>query len=406
MMERGHAFEYVAGGVTAPAGFRANGVHCGIKRKRPDLALVVSHTPAAAAAVYTTNLVQAAPIAVTKEHMAGGVLQAVVANSGNANACTGERGLADARRMARQTAKALGVATEHVAVASTGVIGEPLPMDKVDAGIEQAAAGLDGDGGDAAAEAILTTDTASKQISIQFELNGRPVRLGGMAKGSGMIHPNMATMLAFITTDAPIEGEALQQTLARSVERTYNRITVDGDTSTNDIVVAMANGAAGGEPVGFDDAALAVFADALDFVNEHLAKAIAKDGEGATKLIEVRVTGARSEEDAVQVAKSVAGSSLVKTAVYGNDANWGRILAAAGYSGVTLDPAHIDIFLGDVLVATGGAGADFDEAEAQRALQQPEVALTVDLKAGTERAVAWTCDLTEKYIEINASYRS
>lgn len=396
----------VAGGVTAPGGFVAAGVHCGIKRKRPDLALIVSDVPAAAAAVYTTNLVQAAPIHVTKEHVQAGPLRAVVVNSGNANACTGEEGLEDARRMAAMTADIIGAAATEVAVASTGVIGVRLPMDKVEAGIAAAAAGLGKDKGEDAARAIMTTDTFPKEAAVEFVLGGRTVRVGAMAKGSGMIHPNMATMLAFVTTDAAVHPDALQHVLSRSAAKTYNRITVDGDTSTNDMLLVMANGTAGNEPLSLGDPELDVFARALDFVNEQLAKAIAKDGEGATKLVEVRVRGAASEEDAVQVAKSVAGSNLVKTAVYGNDANWGRILAAVGYAGVALDPGRVDIRIGPVTVARDGAGVAFDEAAAKEHLQGAEVVLEVDLKAGDRVATAWTCDMTEKYIEINASYRT
>lgn len=400
------AFTSIEGGVTAPKGFVAAGVHCGIKRKRPDLALIVSDVPAAAAAVYTTNLVQAAPIHVTREHVAAGALRAVVANSGNANACTGEEGIADARRMAARAARAVGAAPEEVAVASTGVIGVRLPMDKVEAGIAAAAAELGAENGEAAARAIMTTDTFPKEAAVRFALQGRTVTIGAAAKGSGMIHPNMATMLAFVTTDAAVEPEALRHVLARSAERTYNRVTVDGDTSTNDMLLMMANGVAGNEPLRLGDPDLDTFARALDRVNEELAKAIARDGEGATKLVEVRVRGAASEEDAARVAKSVAGSSLVKTAVYGNDANWGRILAAVGYAGVALDPNRVDISIGPVPVAKDGAGVPFDEAAAKEHLQSSEVLLTVDLKAGDGSAVAWTCDMTEQYIHINASYRS
>lgn len=405
-MSDGLLFERLAGGVTAPKGFKASGIHCGIKRKRPDLAVIFSETPATAAAVYTTNRVHAAPIAVSREHVDKGSLRAVVINSGNANACTGERGLADAREMARLTAEALGVQLGEVAVASTGVIGVPLPMDKVAAGIKHAVSLLDESDFDAAARAILTTDTVPKQIAVEIELKGRPVRIGAMAKGSGMIHPNMATMLAFITTDAAIDKEALQHVLSRSTEKTYNRITVDGDTSTNDMVILLANGLADHELLTLDDPELQQFASALDYVNTEMAKAIAKDGEGATKLIEVKVQGANTEAEAVQVAKSVAASNLVKTAVYGNDANWGRILAAVGYAGVDIQPERIDVFIGDVQVAKGGMGIEFDEERAAQILQRDEVTLLVDLKAGTEQAVAWTCDLTEKYIEINASYRT
>lgn len=399
-------FEPVAGGVTAPKGYVANGVHCGIKRKRPDLALIVSETEAAAAAVFTTNLVQAAPLHVSREHVAAGPLRAVVVNSGNANACTGEQGEADARRMAALAARAVGARTEQVAVASTGIIGQRLPMDKVEAGIDAVVAGLGPDKGTDAALAIMTTDTFAKEAAVELEIGGRTVRIGGMAKGSGMIHPNMATMLGFITTDAAVEPQVLQSLLSRSVERTYNRITVDGDTSTNDMVVLLANGMAGNDPIRADDPELERFASALHYVNEQLAKAIARDGEGATKLVEIRVHGAVTEADAVRVAKSVAGSNLVKTAVYGNDANWGRILAAVGYAGVDLDPQRVDIAIGDVQVARSGAGIKFDEEKASAALRESEVVITVHLNGGGAHATAWTCDLTEKYIEINASYRS
>src|SRR5690606_6339709 len=330
----------VAGGVTAPRGFQAAGVHAGIKRKRRDVALIVSAVPAAAAATYTTNIVKAAPLLVTREHIAQGPVRAIVCNSGNANAVTGEQGLKDARRMAAVAAEAIGARPEQVAVASTGVIGVPLPMDKIEAGIRRAAAALgvgDGDASDdggsdsgslAAARAIMTTDTVPKQIAVEFSLRGKTVRIGAIAKGSGMIHPNMATMLAFVTTHAAVSPAALQAVVSRSVDRTYNRSTVDGDTSTNDMVVVLASGLAGNEPLGAGDPELDVFAQALDYVNTYLAKAIARDGEGATKLIEVRVEGAASEADALQVARAIAGSNLVKTAVYGNDPNWGRILAA------------------------------------------------------------------------------
>jgi len=408
----------VAGGVTAPRGFQAAGVHAGIKRKRRDVALIVSAVPAAAAATYTTNIVKAAPLLVTREHIAQGPIRAIVCNSGNANAVTGEQGLKDARRMAAVAAEAIGARPEQVAVASTGVIGVPLPMDKIEAGIRRAAAALgvgDGDASDdggsdsgslAAARAIMTTDTVPKQIAVEFSLRGKTVRIGAIAKGSGMIHPNMATMLAFVTTDAAVSPAALQAVVSRSVDRTYNRITVDGDTSTNDMVVVLANGLAGNEPLGAGDPELDVFAQALDYVNTYLAKAIARDGEGATKLIEVRVEGAASEADALQVARAIAGSNLVKTAVYGNDPNWGRILAAAGRSGVDFDPSGVDIWVGDVLVARHGAGVPFDEARAAAALQGPEVVLTVALQAGTASAVVWTCDLTEDYVRINARYRT
>ncbi len=400
------SYREVAGGVAAPRGFRAAGLHIGLKRVRKDLALVVSDVPAAAAATFTTNRVQAAPVQVTREHVRGGTLRAIVCNSGNANACNGPQGLGDARRMAELVAEAIGVQPQEVAVASTGVIGVPLPMDKIAAGIPQVVARLSTDGGQDAAEAIMTTDTVPKQIAVEFELKGHTVRIGGMAKGSGMIHPNMATMLAFVTTDAAIEPAALQAVVRRSVERTYNRITVDGDTSTNDMVVVMANGMAGSPVLTLEDPDLERFAQALDHVNGVLARAIARDGEGATKLVEVRVVGAPTEAEAVQIARSIAGSNLVKTAVYGEDANWGRILCAAGYSGVDFDPGMVDVYIGDLLVAKDGTGLAFDEARAKEILRQADVVLVVDLKAGAAAASVWTCDLTYDYVKINASYRS
>jgi len=400
------AVREVPGGVSAPRGFRAAGLHIGIKRSRKDLALVVSESRAAAAATFTTNRVQAAPVLVTRENVQGGYLRAIVCNSGNANACNGPQGLIDARRMAELTGAALGIPAHEVAVASTGVIGVPLPMDKIAAGIQQAVYRLSPEGGTDAAMAIMTTDTVPKQIAVEVEIHGRPVRIGAMAKGSGMIHPNMATMLAFITTDAAVETGALQAVLRRSVDKTYNRISVDGDTSTNDMVVVLANGQAGHPPLAEDDPELERFAAALDYVNGYLARAIVRDGEGATKLIEIRVVGAKTEADAVQVGRSIARSNLVKTAVYGEDANWGRILCAAGYSGVDFDPSRVDIYIGDLLVAQDGTGLAFDEDKAKEILRAADVTLTVDLKAGPAAATVWTCDLTYDYVKINASYRS
>jgi len=400
------SYQEVPGGVTAPRGFRAAGLHIGVKRSRKDLALVVSDVRAAAAATFTTNRVQAAPVRVTREHIKGGYLRAIVCNSGNANACNGPQGVRDARRMAELVAAAIGAAPEEIAVASTGVIGVPLPMDKIAAGIERAVALLSPEGGDDAAQAIMTTDTVPKQIAIEFELKGKPVRIGAMAKGSGMIHPNMATMLAFVTTDAAIEPAALQAVMRRSVDRTYNRISVDGDTSTNDMAVIMANGLAGHEPIGLGDPDLEVFAAALDYVNGVLARAIARDGEGATKLIEIRVVGVPTEADAVRIGRSISRSNLVKTAIYGEDANWGRILCAAGYSGVDFDPDRVDVYIGDLLVCKDGAGLAFDEQRAKEILKQSEVVVTLDLKAGGAEATVWTCDLTYDYVKINGSYRT
>jgi len=400
------SYKEVPGSVAAPRGFRAAGLHIGLKRYRKDLALIVSQERAAAAATFTTNRVQAAPVHVTREHVQGGFLRAIVCNSGNANACTGPQGMADARRMAELTAAALGVAPQEVAVASTGVIGVPLPMDKIASGIHKAAQLLSTEGGRDAAEAIMTTDKVPKELAIELEIKGRPVRIGAIAKGSGMIHPNMATMLAFVTTDAAIEPAALQAVVRGSVERTYNRISVDGDTSTNDMVVVMANGMAGHAPLTLEDPELETFAQALDYVNGALARSMVRDGEGATKLVEIRVVGARSEEDAVQIGRSISRSNLVKTAIYGEDANWGRILCAAGYAGVEFDPNRVDVYIGELLVAQNGAGLSFDEAKAKEILHEPDVVLTVDLKAGPAAATVWTCDLTYEYVKINASYRT
>lgn len=399
----------MAGGVTAPAGFVAAGVCADIKGKggtKKDVALLASRVPCTAAGVYTTNLVKAAPVLLTRERTQTGQLQAVVANSGNANACTGEQGLRDAAEMARLAGAALGIPPERVGVASTGVIGVPLPMDRVAAGIAAAAAALSEDGGDDAARAIMTTDTRPKQIAVRLDLGGTAVTLGAMAKGSGMIHPNMATMLGFVTTDADVEAGALQAALQEATERSFNMITVDGDTSTNDMVVVLANGLAGNPRITLDSAHYRAFADALAAVLIHLAKEIARDGEGATKLIEVRVKGAASLSDARRAARAVCGSSLVKAAVFGEDANWGRVLAALGYSGASFDLGRVDLWLGDVQMMRAGEPVPFDEAAAARVLKQAEVVFTADLHAGECEATAWGCDLTCDYVKINGSYRT
>lgn len=396
----------IDGGVTAAQGFRAAGVHAGLKRKKKDVALLVSDQPAAVAGTFTTNLVKAAPLIVTQEHMQGGTARAVVVNSGNANACTGEQGLRAARHTAALLADRLGVSAEEVMVSSTGVIGQPLPMDKVEAGIEQAFAELDAAKWLDASEAIMTTDTVPKNFAVEFEIQGKTVRLGGMAKGSGMIHPNMATMLAFLTTDAAIDPSYLQVALKKAVDQTFNMISVDGDTSTNDMTLIMANGMAGNVPLYQGDPNADVFEEALEKVCLHLAKSVARDGEGATKLVEVHVSGAPSLEAARQVARSISTSNLVKTAIFGEDANWGRILCAAGYSGVTFDPELVDIYLGDVCVAKDGASLPFDEGRAKEILKESDVRISLSLGAGEHEATAWTCDMTFDYIKINASYRS
>jgi len=398
----GVAIEVIEGGVTAPAGFRAAGIHSGVKREKKDLSLLVSDRACSGAGVYTTNRVKAAPLLLTKKHIdRGGPVRAVVVNSGNANACNGERGMADAVAMAEKTAQVLGVQTEEVLVASTGVIGVPMPMEKILAGIERAAGELSPAGGGDAARGIMTTDTVPKEVAVRCE----GFTVGGMAKGSGMIHPNMATMLAFITTDAEVDRPLLDECLKDAVERTFNMISVDGDTSTNDMAIVLANGASG---VRIEAGAESErkFRSALLFVCTELAKMIARDGEGATKLIEVRVKGARSVEDARLCVRAITRSPLVKTAVYGEDANWGRILCAAGYSGAELVLERARVELGDVLVFDRGRGLAFDEDLAKKVLEQKDVTITVDLGAGTAEATGWTCDLTYDYVRINASYRT
>ena len=396
----------VTGGVTAAAGFRAAGVAAGIKRERKDLALILSDTPCQAAATFTTNRVQAAPLQVSREHLQRGPVRAIVCNSGNANACNGPQGLADARRMAALAARAVGVEPHEVLVASTGVIGVPLPMEKIEAGIQKAALALSESGSAAAAEAIMTTDTRPKEAALSLQIGGRSVKVGGIAKGAGMIHPNMATMLAFITTDAAVEKAFLQASLRQAVDRSFNMVSVDGDTSTNDMVVVLANGRAGGETIEAGSAAAWAFQEALTALCIRLARMIAADGEGATKLIEITARGAATQEDARRVVRAIATSPLVKTAVYGEDANWGRILCAAGYSGAAFDPDCASVFLGDLPVYREGSGLPFDETRAKEILRAKEVRITVDLGAGAEEATGWTCDLTYDYIRINASYRS
>ncbi len=395
-------------GVTLPRGFLAGVGKARIKGDREDVALIYSQTPATAAGVFTRNLVRSAPVELTATHLGcrDGSLRAVVANSGNANACNGQEGMAAARRMAGVAAAALGLAEEEVAVASTGVVGMPFPIAKVEEGIAAAALGLSREGGAAAARAIMTTDTFSKETAATFTHAGRSFRLGGMAKGSGMIHPDMATMLAFLTTDACVTPGALRATLAAAVERTFNAITVDGDTSPNDTVLILANGGGGGEEIDLGSPGLDQFAAALEDVCRDLARQIARDGEGATCLLEVRVEGTADEAGARRIARTVARSPLVKAAVHGRDPNWGRILVAAGYAGVPFDPAQTDVFIGAVPVARGGLALPFDEAAASRELAVPEVRLRLVVGGGGGAATAWGCDLSAEYVRINADYRS
>ena len=423
----------ITGGVTAAKGFKAAGIHCGIKKVKPDLAIVFSEVEAAAAGVFTKNVFQAAPVIVSREHLASGYAQGIVVNSGNANACTGPQGLADARQMAVLAGKALSLEPDRVVVSSTGLIGVPLPMDKISSGIEAAAKALFEEhqaaafapqaaatqmdagtevhpGVHTAAQAIMTTDTVPKELAVQVDINGVPVVVGGMAKGSGMIHPNMATMLAFITTDAAITPDLLKKALQQCTQRSFNRITVDGDTSTNDMVVVLANGQAGNEMIASETEDYFVFLEALQYVCTYLAKAIVRDGEGATKFIEVAVVNAPNEEDAALIAKSVAGSNLFKTAMFGEDANWGRIAAAAGYSGAVFDPEKVNIWLespaGREQTTRNGLGLPFDEEKALQILREKEVKVTVDLQQGDAEAAVWTCDFSYEYVRINAEYRS
>jgi glutamate N-acetyltransferase/amino-acid N-acetyltransferase len=399
----------IKGGVTAPAGFLAAGVHADIKGKggtKKDVAVLFSRVPCAAAGVYTLNKVKAAPVLLSQQRTAGGRLQAIVVNSGNANACTGEQGLKDAAVMAELTAKALGLEPADVAVASTGVIGVQLPMERVKAGIAKAASSISADGGQAAAEAIMTTDTYDKQYAVQVPLGGAVVTIGAMAKGSGMIHPNMGTMLAFVTTDADVDAGALHVALKAATEKSFNMITVDGDTSTNDSLYVLANGLAKNPKVVVGSSLYDEFATALEQVLIHLAKEIARDGEGATKLMEVRVQGAASVDDARKAAKSVCGSMLTKAAVFGEDANWGRVLCAMGYSGAEFDPNQVDLWLGEIPLMRAGAPVAFDEEAAAVVLKEKTVVFTASLHAGSAEAVAWGCDLTYDYVKINGSYRT
>jgi len=397
----------IGGGVTAPQGFIAGGIACGIKKNRqPDLCLIASEVPAVAAGIFTTNKVQAAPVKISRAHLRDGMARAIIANSGNANACVGPRGERDAETACRAAAVYLGISPDEVLVASTGVIGVPLPVEKIQTALADGTKFLTKTGSAAAARAIMTTDTFMKETAVEFNIGGVPARIGGIAKGSGMIHPNMATMLGFLTTDVAISQPLLAKALAGAGEISFNRVTVDGDTSTNDSLLVLANGMAGNRGIEEVGPEYALFAEALETVCLELAKMLAKDGEGATKFVEIRIAGAATEADAVRVGKAIAGSSLVKTAIFGEDANWGRILAAAGYSGVALDPDQVDIYLGDLLVCRGGTGLAFDEARAKKILSRPELTITVELGMGVAAAVVWTCDLSYDYVKINGSYRS
>ena len=401
----------ISGGVCAAKGFKANGIHCGIRKSRTkkDLSLIVSAQPASCAAVYTTNLVKGAPLLVTKENLQNGIAQAVICNSGNANTCNAN-GVEIARAMCALTADALHIAPEDVVVASTGVIGEPLNLAPIAAGMDALTSGLSEDGCDAAAEGIMTTDTVRKEVAVEFSLDGKTCRIGGIAKGSGMIHPNMATMLVFITTDASISPALLQKALSGDVQGTFNMVSVDGDTSTNDMVVVLANGMAGNQTIEEEGQDFETFMKALNTVTMGLCRMIAGDGEGATKLLECKVSGASDLTTARTVAKSVICSSLLKAAMFGADANWGRVLCAIGYSGADVDVGRIDVSFrsaaGQVDVCQNGAGIPFSEEEAKKVLLEKEIDILVNLNAGQVNASAWGCDLTYDYVKINGDYRT
>jgi glutamate N-acetyltransferase/amino-acid N-acetyltransferase len=395
------------GGITLPKGFRAVGIYCGIKKVKKDIALIVSDVPATGAAVFTLNKVQAAPVVLSKEHCAHcSTFRAIVVNSGNANACTGERGYDNARTMAAVTAEELGIEPSEVFVASTGVIGEQLPIEKVVSGIRAASSLLSEAEHESAAEAIMTTDTFKKVATATVEIDGRTVSIGGIAKGSGMIHPNMATMLGFITTDAAIEQHVFQSLLKEKVDATFNRIVVDGDTSTNDMVAALANGESGIAPLQPGTLGYSKFAMEFEGVLKKLALDIVRDGEGATKLVEVVVEGAVTDADAVKAARTIALSPLVKTAIHGEDANWGRILAAVGYSGIEFDPSRSEIVMNNVPILQENYLVTLSNQEANKSLKGDFVELVVRLHGGSGRGTVWTCDFSEQYVVINGSYRS
>ncbi len=401
----------ISGGVCAAKGFKASGIHCGIRKNRTkkDLALICSDVKANAAAVYTTNLVKGAPLTVTKQHIADGSAQAIICNSGNANTCNAN-GIEIAEKMSALLSSAINVAADDIVVASTGVIGQPLDIQPIAEGIPQLVSGLSYEGSVNAAEAIMTTDTIEKQVAVEFELGGKVCHLGGIAKGSGMIHPNMATMLVFITTDAAISTQMLQKALSGDIANTFNMLSIDGDTSTNDMVVVLANGMAENTEITAEGEDFNVFMKALNTVTVYLCRTIAGDGEGATKLLECKLSGAESQNTAKTVAKSVVCSSLLKAAMFGADANWGRVLCAIGYSGADVDVSKIDVSFasnkGEILVCQNGAGVDFSEEKAKEILLEKEIEIKVNLNSGEYSSTAWGCDLTYDYVKINGDYRT
>ena len=406
-------YKVIDGGVCAAKGYRASGINCGLNsdKNKNDLALLVSDVDADTAAVYTQNKVKGAPVMVTKSHLeaSGGVSRAVVMNSKNANTCNAD-GEEKAERMCRAVSERLGIENDKVLVASTGVIGQILPVELIENGMDELIAGLSYEGNAAAATAIMTTDTVKKEYAVEFELGGKRCVLGGMAKGSGMIHPNMATTLNFITTDAAVSSELLQRALSDIVKVTYNCLSIDGDTSTNDMIILQANGLAGNGKLVSEDQDFEVFKGALFVVMRELTKMLAKDGEGATKLVECNVSSAPDKDTAIIVAKSVIRSPLLKCAVFGEDANWGRVLCAIGYAEAEFDITKVDVDFesaaGTVAVCRNGAGVEFSEDEAKKVLSEDEIKVNVALNIGSESASAWGCDLTYDYVKINGDYRS
>ncbi len=401
----------ISGGVCAAKGFKANGIHCGIRKNKSkrDLALIYSEKKANAAAVYTTNLVKGAPLTVTKNHIADGFAQGIICNSGNANTCNAN-GIEIAEQMSDLLAAELGIDANDIVVASTGVIGQPLSIEPIKNGIPELVSGLGDNKSVEAAEGIMTTDTRLKEVAVSFNIGGKECKIGGIAKGSGMIHPNMATMLVFITTDCNISSEMLGKALSSDIQSTFNMVSIDGDTSTNDMVIVLANGMAGNEEITAEGEAFDTFMKALNTVTVHLCRSIAGDGEGATKLLECKVTGAKTDSIAKTVAKSVICSSLTKAAMFGADANWGRVLCAIGYSGADVNVEKIDVSFksdkGEIPVCKNGAGIEFSEEIAKEILLESEIEILVGLNDGEYASTAWGCDLTYEYVKINGDYRT
>lgn len=415
-LKKVEGIKFIDGGVCASKGFKANGIQCGlahagasVTKKKNDIALILADNICTAAAVYTTNKVKGAPIQVTKEHLQNGMAKAVIVNSVNANTCNAD-GIAKAEKMCSLVAEKLGIDENDVIVASTGVIGQILPIEPIENGMESLCEGLTYDGNSRAVEAIMTTDTMPKEVAVQFEIDGKTCTLGGMLKGSGMIHPNMATTLTFMTSDVNISSELLQRALSDVVKITLNRVSVDGDTSTNDMACIMASGVCGNKIIDGEDERFEIFRNALYAVMMNLARMMARDGEGATKLIECACVGASSEKTAETVAKSVITSSLFKAAMFGEDANWGRILCAVGYADANFDISKVDVNIGSdkgiIAVCRDGAGVEFSEEKAKEILKEEEIQIYISLNEGDCSAVAWGCDLTYNYVKINGDYRS